>query len=93
MNDVVFSKPVHLKLGSTERQVAISWEALECLRDQRPEWARGRSYRAACHVCRDALDGWRGSQAARKAFLNAALRAGLIASYRQSGWALGVDGW
>ncbi|MGO4836649.1 DUF982 domain-containing protein [Rhizobiaceae sp. 2RAB30] len=41
MNDVVFSKPVHLKLESTERQVASSWEALECLRDQWPEWSRG----------------------------------------------------
>jgi hypothetical protein len=82
MNDVLFSRPVHVNLRSTERQVASSWEALECLRDQWPEWARGRSYRAACRICLDALDGWRGSQEARKAFLKAAHRAGLIVSHR-----------
>lgn len=82
MNDVVFSKPVRLKLRSIERQVASSWEALECLRDQWPEWSRGRSYRAAYRICRDSLDGWRRSQEARKAFLKAAHRAGLVASHR-----------
>jgi hypothetical protein len=83
MNDVLFSKPVRLNLNSTgERQVASSWEALECMREQWPEWARGQSYRAAYRVCRDALDGWRGSQQARKAFLKAARRAGLIPANR-----------
>lgn len=81
MNDVLFSKPVHLKLRSTERKVASSWEALECLRDQWPHAARGRSYRAAYRICRDALDGWRGSQEASKAFLKAAHSAGLIGSH------------
>ncbi|WP_244427971.1 DUF982 domain-containing protein [Sinorhizobium fredii] len=40
-----------------QRVVAISWEALECLRDQWPVGARGRTYRAAYRVCRDVLDG------------------------------------
>ncbi|WP_425492206.1 DUF982 domain-containing protein [Mesorhizobium sangaii] len=31
--------------------VASSWEALECLHDQWPEWARGPSRRAACCTC------------------------------------------
>ncbi|RJT23478.1 DUF982 domain-containing protein [Mesorhizobium waimense] len=79
MRDVRFPEPVRLCQKSTrERIVASSWEALECLHDQWPEWARGRSYRAACRTCRDSLDGWRAPQQARKAFLKAARRAGLV---------------
>ncbi|MBN9077967.1 MAG: DUF982 domain-containing protein [Rhizobiales bacterium] len=40
------------------------------------EWARGRSWRAACRACGDALEGWRGARDARRAFVKAAERAG-----------------
>ncbi|WP_234818839.1 DUF982 domain-containing protein [Sinorhizobium fredii] len=58
MSDIQFPVPVRLRLNITgERVVAIFWEALECLRDQWPVGARGRTYRAAYRVCRDVLDG------------------------------------
>ncbi|WP_202353064.1 DUF982 domain-containing protein [Mesorhizobium sp. 113-1-2] len=79
MRYIRFSEPVRLRVRpSRERVVASSWEALECLHDQWPEWARGPSYRAACRTCRDSLDGWRAPQQARRAFLKAARRAGLV---------------
>lgn len=79
MNDVRFPEPVMLELPrSGTRKVASSFEALECLDQQWPEWARGRSWRAADRACRDALDGWRSAGNARKAFLKAARRAGLL---------------
>ncbi|MBB3395392.1 MULTISPECIES: DUF982 domain-containing protein [unclassified Rhizobium] len=79
MSDIRFPVPVRLRLTSAEvRVVANSWEALECLRDQWPEGARGRTYRAAWRVCRDALDGWRQPHEARRAFVKAARRAGLV---------------
>lgn len=59
-------------------------EALECLDQQWPEWARGRSWRAAGRTCRDALDGWRSARDARRAFLKAAKRAGLTAPEARS---------
>ncbi|WP_354317147.1 DUF982 domain-containing protein [Sinorhizobium fredii] len=80
MSDIHFPVPVRLRLTSAEeRVVASSWEALECL-SQWPGGARGRAYRAACRVCRDALDGWRRPQEARRAFVKAARRAGLLRS-------------
>jgi Protein of unknown function (DUF982) len=82
MNDVLFADPVKLTLKHRERIVSSSWEALECMNEQWPEWARGRSYRAAYRACRDALDGWRGPREARKAFVKAARRAGLLAARR-----------
>jgi hypothetical protein len=80
MNDVRFPEPVILKFSTTSRNVASSFEALECLDQQWPEWARGRSWRAAERACRDALDGWRSARDAHKAFLKAARRAGLAPS-------------
>lgn len=80
MNDVWFPEPVTLRFLNVSRNVASSFEALECLDQHWPEWARGRSWRAAGRACRDALDGWRSAQDARKAFLKAARRAGLISS-------------
>ncbi|MQX09541.1 DUF982 domain-containing protein [Sinorhizobium fredii] len=71
--------PVRLRLSITgERVGAISWEALECLRDQWPVGARGRTYRAAYRVCRDVLEGWRPPHEARGAIVKAARRAGLL---------------
>jgi hypothetical protein len=78
MNDVRFPEPVTLRFSAATRNVASSFEALECLDQQWPEWARGRSWRAAGRACRDALDGWRSARDARKAFLKAARRAGLV---------------
>ena len=81
MNDVPFSDPIRLKLGpSDERKVASAWEAIECLHQQWPERAQGRTYRAAYRACRDALDGWRAAKHARRAFVKAARRAGLLAT-------------
>jgi hypothetical protein len=80
MNDVRFPEPVTLKFLTASRNVASSFEALECLDQQWPDWARGRSWRAAERACRDALDGWRSARDAHKAFLKAARRAGLVPS-------------
>ena len=79
MNDVAFSEPVILHLpGMGVRKVATSFEAVECLRNEWPQWARGRSWRSAQSACRDALDGWRGAKAARRSFVKAADQAGLL---------------
>ncbi|RFB76706.1 DUF982 domain-containing protein [Methylovirgula sp. 4M-Z18] len=98
MNNICFSDPVRLTLKSgRECVVANVWEAIECLSEKWPESARGRTYRAAYHVCRDALDGWRDSREARKAFVKAGRRAGLLvpqsnrsrprqAGFPRSGW-------
>ncbi|MER8523445.1 DUF982 domain-containing protein [Mesorhizobium sp. M0644] len=59
MDDVRFAEPITLKFQSSERKVASSWEAIECMRQQWPDRARSRSWRAAYRTCRDALDGWR----------------------------------
>jgi hypothetical protein len=80
MNDVRFSEPVILKSPrGLPRKVASSFEALECLDQEWPKWARGRSWRAACRACRDALEGWRGARDVRRAFVKAAARAGIMA--------------
>jgi hypothetical protein len=84
MNDVRFPEPVTLEFPTASRNVASSFEALECLDQQWPEWARGRNWRAAERACRDALDGWRSARDARKAFLKAAKRAGLVSSQARS---------
>ncbi len=84
MNDVMFPEPVTLRFAAASRNVASSFEALECLDQQWPDWARGRSWRAAGRACRDALDGWRSARDAHKAFLKAARRAGLVCSAPKS---------
>ncbi|TGQ30830.1 MULTISPECIES: DUF982 domain-containing protein [unclassified Mesorhizobium] len=86
MNDVPFPDPITLKFQSIgERKVASSWEAIECMHQQWPDRARGRSWRAAYRACRDALDGWRTAREARKAFVKAARTAGLLVTGRKSG--------
>jgi hypothetical protein len=85
MNDVAFSEPVILHLpGIGDRKVATSFEAIECLQNQWPQWARGRSRRSAQSACRDALHGWCGAKAARRSFVKAADRAGLLPIWRRS---------
>ena len=85
MNDVAFSEPVILHLpGIGDRKVATSFEAIECLQNEWPQWARGRSWRSALSACRDSLDGWCGAKAARRSFVKAADRAGLLPGPRRS---------
>lgn len=85
MNDVAFSEPVILHLpGIGDRKVATSFEAIECLQNEWPQWARGRSWRSAQSACRDALDGWCGGEAARRSFVKTADRAGLLPGRRRS---------
>ena len=90
MNDVAFSEPVILQLpGRGDRKVATSFEAIECLQNEWPRWARGRSWRSAQTTCRDALDGWSSAKAARRSFVRAAKRAGLFsgtAASKRGGW-------
>ena len=79
MNDLAFSEPVILHLpGIGDRKVATSFEAIECLQNEWPQWARDRSWRSARSACRDALDGWCGAKSARRSFVKAADRAGLL---------------
>lgn len=78
MSDIQFPVPVRLHLSAAgERVVANSWEALECLRDSGPKAREGEPI-AAYRVCRDVLDGWRQPHEARRAFVKAARRAGLL---------------
>lgn len=84
MNDIRFPEPVKLTLKqSGARYVASAWEAIECMGEQWPEWARGRTWRSAYRACRDALDGWRSPREAQKAFVKAARKAGVLASGRK----------
>jgi hypothetical protein len=91
MNDVRFPGPVTLEFSTGSRNVTSSFEALECLDQQWPEWARGRSWLAALRACRDALDGCRSAGDARKAFLKAARRAGLVPTAARSRQAPAID--
>jgi hypothetical protein len=79
MSDTTFSNPVQLKFRNTgSRMVANPWEAIEVLHGHWPQWARGRTYRSAYRACRDAIDGIRKPPEARRAFMTAARRAGLL---------------
>ena len=71
MNDVPFSEPITLKFQSVgERKVASTWEAIECMHQQWPDRARGRSWRAAYRACprrtRRLAHGARGAQGLRE---------------------------
>ena len=79
MSDIAFSTPVILGLpGIGARKVATSFEAIECLHKEWPVWARGPSWRAALMACQDALEGWRDAKVARRRFVLAARKAGLM---------------
>ncbi|MES0101329.1 DUF982 domain-containing protein [Mesorhizobium sp. M0019] len=54
MDDVRFAEPITLKFQSSERKVASSWEAIECMRQQWPDRARGRSWRGLSDLPRRA---------------------------------------
>jgi hypothetical protein len=79
MNDVTFSEPVTVILPhGSPRKVATSFEAIECLQNEWPLWARGRSWRNASMACRNALDGWCSAKTARRCFIRAATHAHLM---------------
>ena len=79
MTDARFPRPVRLHFKATaDRLVASAWEAIECMRQQWPGHADRGSYRSAYRACRDAVDGWRTSVDAYRAFLKAAESAGLL---------------
>jgi Protein of unknown function (DUF982). len=74
-----FRVPVKLRAGETGIFVACSpWEALEFLERDWPG-ERDNIYLRACAACRDAVDGFRAPEGARRAVENAARAAGLLA--------------
>lgn len=85
MSEIVFNEPVILRMPKNGlRKVATAFEALECLEREWPDWARGRRWRNAMIACRDALDGWRSAKEARRSFMKAAMRAGLVQRARHT---------
>jgi len=81
-----FSKPVFLKMNQIGNfQARSAWEALEYLDLHWPE-ARTAHFRRARALCQSAVDGHVDSEVARSALVDAAQRAGLLAT----GWE--VDG-
>lgn len=75
-----FSKPLFLKLHDTGNfQARNAWEAHEYLDLHWPS-ARTAHYRQAKALCRAAVDGLVDAEAARQALIDAAQRAGLLAS-------------
>jgi len=86
MADIDFADPVTLRLpGNGPRKVATAFEALECLERDWPDWARGRRWRNAVATCKDAIDGWRSNMEARRSFVKAAMRAGIVQRARRAG--------
>ncbi len=81
-----FSKPVFLKMNHIGNfQARSAWEALEYLDLHWPE-ARTAHFRHARALCQSAVDGHVDSEVSRSALVDAARRAGLLAT----GWE--VDG-
>lgn len=86
MADIDFAYPVTLRLPANGlRKVATAFEALRCLERDCPDWARGRRWRNAIATCKDAIDGWRSSMEARRSFVKAAMRAGIVQRARRAG--------
>ena len=85
MNDVPFSEPLVLQLQATgQRRVASCLDAMKCLENEWPDWAKGRSWRRARLACSDALEGRIDARKARQRLLKAAQRAGILATSRHS---------
>lgn len=75
-----FSQPVFLKLHRTGNfQARSAWEAHEYL-DLHWSTARTAHYRQARQVCKAAINGLVDAEVARKAVIDAAQRAGLLAT-------------
>ena len=75
-----FDKPVHLRLHDNGNyQARSAWEALEYL-DLYWDAPKDIYYRRALKLCQNAIDGWTTSEKARTALIDAARRAGLLAS-------------
>jgi len=84
MKDIPFSQAIilrHEDLG--ERKVASCGEAMECLETEWPAWARGRSWRRALMICREALETKMDEKKARQRLMKAARRAGMMAIRRR----------
>ena len=80
MGDRPFCKPVHLRLHDSGKfQARSAWEALEYLDLY---WGAPKCvhYRRAHKLCQNAIDGWTTSEEALSALIDAARRAGLLAS-------------
>lgn len=85
MNDVPFSAPLILQLKATgPRRVSTCLEAMKCLENEWPNWARGRNWRRAMLACREALNGRLDAKKARQRLLKAAQRAGILATPRRN---------
>lgn len=85
MNDIPFSDPLILQLQATgQRRVASCLAAMQCLEDEWPNWAKGRSWRRAKLACSDALEGRLDAKKARQRLLKAARRAGILAMPRRN---------
>jgi hypothetical protein len=81
MNDIPFSDPLILQFQTTgQRRVASCLAAMQCLENEWPNWARGRSWRRAKFACGDALEGRLDAKKARQRLLKAARRAGILAT-------------
>jgi len=84
MNDILFSEPLVLQLQVTgPRRVVGCLDAMKCLEDEWPNWAKGRSWRRARLACSNALEGRMDAQKARQRLLKAAQRAGILGASRR----------
>jgi hypothetical protein len=82
-----FNKPVYLRLNSIGTyQASSAWEACEYLDLHWPA-ARTARYRRAKSLCQAAIDGLVSAELARRAVVDAAQRAGLLAH----GWKMDPD--
>lgn len=85
MNDILFSDPLILQFQTAgQRRVASCHAAMQCLENEWPNWARGRSWRRAKLACGDALAGRLDAKKARQRLLKAARRAGILATSERS---------
>lgn len=86
-----FSKPLFLRLHRTGNfQARNAWEAHEYLDLHWPA-ARTAHYRQAKALCQSAIDGLVDAEAARRAVVDAAQRAGLLASRWEADDAFGYS--
>lgn len=85
MNDIPFSEPLILQIQATgQRRVASCLEAIKCLENEWPDWAKGRSWRRAWLACSDALEARLDARRARQRLLKAAQRAGISTTSRRT---------
>ena len=61
-----------------ERRIRSVREAAACLVNDWPQKGRGTAYRAALRACYDALEGMATADSVQRAFMRAALEAGIL---------------